>query len=690
MKTTAFLSTLMTFLGAGVSTSAAAISDTSTWARRVIPLPHEMNVRGIVRVRPSEVVVKARAGAGPLEQRALAELNGLLREKDGGPPTDPKFGVLLGVLDGKGEVDGVWVASAARLKAVPNPGQAYVIEPDADRRLVIAALSETGVYYGARTLCQLLEFGLSREDAVVPLVSVVDWPDLEERGFWHMPLDQIPWLASFKLNHFHAVTRFAVGADRKITPRVPTYLVNDPAGEALWSVPFARARQYAAEVVPGIIHLDFWESFPGFPEAFPELLGQGESAKDPYTFESRRQRVPCASNPVLVSILADLMETLAAQGARQVYVWASEYPVAQCACEACVKEGQYQAEVRAAVAAWRRARRTYPDLRLGVFFGAGGGWKGPGRSYPKEQIEQILAWLPPEVHLGVSMGIQDKVLEARAAAGGWVARFAVVNPLSPWQRYTAGDIQRRVQYLVAKRHGGACQYISGVERADVRVLFDYRLTALAEYAWNANGRSPTKFAAAWATRRGFARPGLFARWIGMMAEPQLAALQSRMSACLSLSPNSWLGRLPQMIAERKMDGAFQGVSAGQLSDVVAACREVLAVARQLDVPDVAREAEGMLRYAELEDAGYLLLAHAGRADLRQAEDRAALQASLKEAEGAFSACTRALLAKVDGWNVTPGMAESLRKSADAPRAAFVDTVRELARQGVIYPSPVTH
>ena len=73
---------------------------------------------------------------------------------------------------------GISTADAARLRTLPNSGQAYLIRPAGERCLSVAALTETGLYYGVQTVRQLLEAGVKTGEADVrlPLVSITDWP----------------------------------------------------------------------------------------------------------------------------------------------------------------------------------------------------------------------------------------------------------------------------------------------------------------------------------------------------------------------------------------------------------------------------------------------------------------------------------------------------------------------------------
>ena len=134
-----------------------------------------------------------------MQAQILEELTALFRERSGQAPTGAVFQIGLGVLDEKGRVEGRTVTDAGRLQACPNKAQAYIIRPDGESRLVVAALNEKGPYYGAQTLRQLLGAKLTRDAVSIPFATVTDWPVMEERGLWNSA-QVMPWLSSLKLN----------------------------------------------------------------------------------------------------------------------------------------------------------------------------------------------------------------------------------------------------------------------------------------------------------------------------------------------------------------------------------------------------------------------------------------------------------------------------------------------------------
>lgn len=605
--------------------------------RHLMPLPHEISIRQKVRLSPERVRIRAGGVADGAERDGIAWLTRMFAEKANVEPVGDAFEILLGTLDSRDEIEGIRLEQGQRLREVPNPDQAYLVQPEGTDRLIVGGLTGRGVLYGAMTLCQLLEAGISRETICIPLVSIVDWPDFDVRGLWHMPLREIPWLSVMKLNEVDCATYFEVKPDREIEPLMAKNVEVDPE----WSKPFARARRHGVEVVPGIIHMDFWEPrCAGFASTWPDMVGRGERAKAGF-FEEKGFRAPCASNPRLVTILTELMAALASRGALDVSVWMSEYPGSQCECPRCMEAGQFQAEARAAVEAWRQVRRTHPDLRLRLFFGAGGFTPGDKwfPDYPPRAVEEVLATLPEEVRLCVSMGIRDTVLEDFAARGGLVTRCFVVS-LAFWDFFACADIRNRMHKLHAAKMRGVSQYFDG-RIEDVRGTLDLQLSALAEYAWNTHGRTIEQFGESWATRHGHEDPSTFGAWLSILS--RTGAHSSSMEQLLW--SGSWLEELAGVLkgqrcarigatdpreqtietcrtalefskyfAEKRLplraEAALRAIAfeaANALEDSIADCRKALAPARRFESTEPLRHTEVLLRYCELEQAGLALM-----------------------------------------------------------------------------------
>ncbi len=596
----------------------------AAWRRELMPLPHEISIAEIRKIKPAEVGIRGRPGAAGLEQIAVSNVVALFREKAGIEPAAKNYEILIGLMDEQGRLDGIEVPAGARLKDVPNSDQAYVIQPVGADRLVVAAVNERGLYYGTRTLAQWLERHLTPAQAEIPVACIVDWPDLEERGFWHMPAKQIPWLASLKMNRFFLSVRFSVD-EAGVHPDPPDILARQAGAE--WISPFDHAREYGAELVRGTSHYDYWEkNKPGYLKFYPELPGKGDAAWNPASREAGgQQRVPCASNPDLVKILTVVMADLAAQRASEVMIWMSEYPAAHCECENCVKTGQYVAEVKAAIAAWESAKKSYPHLKLSVFFGRGGlaSARHPlTERYPDEEIKTIMDILPPDVAMRPSMGCDGPDGRLLADYAGSGKRISRMNVVSLTAAYRSEHVRARMQQIVDGKYIGAWQFTPGAGGGNPDKFYRqyrYQLCALAEYSWNASGRTAGEFAEAWACRQGYADPAGFVAWIAAMDMPQAV----RLPKCWPSSGLSWFNNLAQMARDKKWDDSL--VNPDELPAGALQAGRALKLAEKLNAPDLIAQSQLLLAYCRLEQAGHDFIAslsdqyQAGAA--RQAFDR---------------------------------------------------------------------
>lgn len=554
---------------ASVQVKRVCVSEADQIKRHLLPLPHEISIERKVVLAPGDIGIRSSTTTDGTARDVTGRLRELFNDRADVDATGDRFEILVGVLDRDDALDGIKLDNARRLRAVPNHEQAYLIQPASGNRLIVAGLSDRGVLYGVATLCQLMAADFNSKSVSIPLASVLDWPDFDDRGFWHMPLKEIPWLASLKFNQFHCAIYFSVAPDRKAEPQMATGIADAPATGAQLSAAFTAARAHGAEVAPGIIHMDFWERCcAGFASTYPETVGKGEAAKGGY-FETKGYRVPCASNPQLTKTLTELMTALASRGASDIYVWVSEYPGGQCECEPCMTEGQFQAETSAAIAAWRQVRETHPDLKLRLFFGAGGFTPGEKwfPDYPRQAVNAILENLPKEVRMCVSLGIKEQMLEDFVAHGGLVTRCFIVSLLF-WDRFCCQHIQNRMRRLHATKMHGVSQYFDG-SFEDVHGSLDLQISALAEYSWNANGRSIAEFGASWATHRGDKHPQAFGEWLSLMST--MVAQTSSMEQFIW--SGSWLGELSDALTGRKTDPVR--ADAGPIDHTIEACRTAL-------------------------------------------------------------------------------------------------------------------
>jgi len=463
------------------------------WLRWLLPLPKEIALERKVEVPVEQVHIILRQNAGEVEAHGVQQLLALFQEKAGHPAAGEGFEVIVGVCDENGTVNGLAVPGMQRLANLPNSEQAYVIAPVGEDRLVLTALDERGVFYATQTLRQLLEGQFQGGRVAIPLVTVVDWPDLAERGEWGgSSTEDIEWMASLKMNLVEAHVSLQVTKEGRGVARA------DEKG-------IARGRLHALKYVPIITHLD-QISGTGIYEVFPELKGKGPSAQH-RTFPE--EVAPCFSQPKLWEIVADWMKDLASQqGVTDICCWLSEEPL-QCECENCRQVGQYALEARALVQAWRLARQDHPGLRLRILLTQG--------SYATN--DKVLAEVPPEVGVTYYDGGRTynssrdpmiyPLLEEYAAQGRWLGCYPQLTAswriVCPWSG--PQFIKYRMTEFVEKKLQCLCGYATPHNR-----LYDFNIQAAAEWSWNAHGRSEREFAAAWATRRGLKDPDRAADW----------------------------------------------------------------------------------------------------------------------------------------------------------------------------------
>jgi len=483
------------------------------WLNPLIPLPHEIAITNAIRLSLREVGIVLSPEAGPIERQAADELRTTLGHAPGAKLPDPVFTIYLGVANSNGALRNIPVRRFERLQAVPNKEQAYVIQPAGTNGLMVSALNAKGIYYGVQTLRQLLEAGTNSGTAMMPLADVVDWPDMEERGLWNNDLNAIPWLATLKINfgHISKGVNIKQRGEKAQCPELPKQQLQ-------------AAGLRAFHLLSGMDHLDYWRD----PyKVYPELQGKGDSGRNP-AFPDKSYRCPCASNPLLASLIADWLESAASQGPRELSVWLSEYTPCQCTCERCLANGprQYQLETDACIKAWQRARNQYPDLTLRIFFTLGVGHVKSQMPKDIEDAYACLAMLPPEVKVEKVYGGAYKPFHDYAAKGRWVASYDGREPLprsfNSGLRFMNGEQTRQyVQNLFSNRWSGVyCGSWLELPEPEKgyyeQTLFGFSAQSIAEWGWNVNGRNLRQFITAWVTRQGVKPVEQVVDWIVLM------------------------------------------------------------------------------------------------------------------------------------------------------------------------------
>ena len=486
--------------GQGAKVEDVSKKDEQSWLRWLIPLPKETSIPRQATVAPAEVKLTARDDS-PAGRQALRVLQRILLDKAGAQGTGTGPEILLGLLDAEGKVGGLAVPDAARLASLPNADQAYLIRPLGDARVVLAARSAAGLLYAATTYGQLLESAFRGHMVSLPLATVTDWPDLEERGLWGgSSVRDIEWMAARKMNvlEFHS--------PHKVSPEGVTSAEVSP-------VLLGRGRTHAVKMIPIISHINHLGS-RGVYAAFPELRGKGKKAL--FVDHGREMYAPCASQPKLREILAAWMVDFARdEQVRDICCWLGELSQV-CECEECARKGQFVAEAEAFVAAWRIARKTVPDLRIRILLTQG--------SYGTN--EQVLAVVPPEVGVTYYDGgrtydsskepmIYPLLEDFSARQGRWLGVYPQLTP--SWRIVSPWSAPQFVKARMTEFRDKKLRCLIGYVVPD-NFLYDFNVTAAAEWSWNADGRDEREFAVAWATRQGLKQPERVAEWAMIAGE----------------------------------------------------------------------------------------------------------------------------------------------------------------------------
>jgi len=476
---------------------------------RLIPLPKEITVQEAVHVPASEIRVEAMSGSGEMVQSAADKIRTLLHSPSNLDRSHGRFTIRLAVMDGKNPADTAWREQTESLQTLPNRDQAYVIAPVENRELTVAGLSEQGVYFGVTTLCQILEGRIHDGQVSIPLVRVRDWPDIEQRGFWDSSFSekQIEKLESLKMNMVQVSPQLGFDEQgRGIVTRMP----KDDWKSADSGMEYSTfCYRHGIKCIPYIPHLSTLGK-TGIYDRYPELMGQGKSAR---SAKHKRWQAPCTSQPAFAKVLSEWMTGLAAlPHVDEISVWLTEEGV-NCGCPKCLKQGEFVAQTRAIVSAWRLAQKQYPNLKCQLLLTQG--------SYPTNG--KVLAEAPPDLRIMYYDGGRTydssrepmiyPLLTNFAAKGGWLgvvpqttASWAMVLPWSCPQ-----SIRQQMNEFTAKKLRAVLEYAH--PNID---LYDFNVTAFGEWSWNSGGRTEGQFTEAWASRKGFQNPQTVVQWADLL------------------------------------------------------------------------------------------------------------------------------------------------------------------------------
>lgn len=451
------------------------------WMHHLVPLPKEIRLTAKVTLPRSAIRLVAPPGESVLLQSAVAELQDLLHPAQG--TTEERLFTVTLVLGGP---------EAQPLQGLKNAPQAYRILPEKDGTgLRLVALDPWGLYYANKTLQQFVRPFATYKSVTLPIVSVRDWPDLEERGQWGSDsYEHLPWLASLKFNYNEQIAWMAVDKEGHGQGAMK------PGQEHLPE----RGARYGIRVVPAFLHLNHLP-FKGLFEAYPELKPVGGDTG-----------AICFSKPSVVPVLTEIMVALGSiPGVEEINTWLTEnlHGRGGCQCPQCAQVNRSVLETRVVLAAWQEAQKQLPGRTMRIMLSQ--------ETY--KDNDKVLAEIPLHIRVGYYHGrltynssrrpMIYPLLEDEIRRGRWMSVYphftaftAIVFPFTG-----AEFIRTRMNEFVDKGLASVIGYaIPG------QIFHRFNIEAAAEWSWNAKGRSAHEFALAWAVREGMEDPEKFAEW----------------------------------------------------------------------------------------------------------------------------------------------------------------------------------
>lgn len=490
------------------------------WLRHLLPLPKEISIKGKVLIQQKNITIRLLRGTGKIGTHTYKQLQSVIGQKSKSPKTDKNFEILIGLIDTKGLVGGVKLKNAERLKNLRFSEQAYIIESIHDNKLVLGALTPKGLFYATQTLISLITSTHTKAKITIPIISVVDWPDFEERGLLNFgPTEEkLRWMTSMKMNwgHMDGVHPDMVIKEKPGTVKINSKLMNF-------------GRKLGFNLVPFISHLNFIGTSAGLFKAYPETAGKGDQAiagkyKAHQIWPGDQHRAPNPASPILIRYLTDWMKDIFKQGGTEISCWLTEQPAEDQRKETTAL-GQFVLEARAFLKAWQQAKNECPEMKIRLFLS----------TTTLERDHIILDEAPPEVLIErcCFMNVERITCEPRdlvrnplydhyAAQGRRI--LTVDIPVTANGRLETPEMKlpqrsaHRIRHFMKEFHDRKYSGAGGMLAWDTfsKEMCDFSISALAEWAWNVNGRSEKEFAITWATRQGYNNPEAVGEWSQLM------------------------------------------------------------------------------------------------------------------------------------------------------------------------------
>jgi hypothetical protein len=472
------------------------------WTTRVIPLPKEISIIKTSEIPPDKIQLISSGSKSLAALKAEKILKKIARFKEGTP--DLKIRMQL-VKKTSPELTEYGVN---KLFTVRNMEQAYAVAAEpAEKQLLIFAVKPVGLLYAARTLLQLAgpigSFG-SEEIITFPYVNILDWPDMEGRGFWGAPLNNIPLLARWKFNVVESFGGQGCDEKGKLDAGLDEKLIRLASSEGVKLTPYithlgrsGKYILYRAKNNPKIKKM--------YEDAFGPEVNHG--------FFGSHQGF-CMSSDLTQKIFTEWLRRMAEKNHKyhnELKVLFSE-GVKKCHCSKCEGFNPFLLELKCISRAFDKVRKEYPKMRLWLYL-------SQGSAGYKDSNSKIIAALPEEVGLVYYHGQKTYLTDYRpmipenlkdfARQGG---RLGVVPSIGANIRtyvpFTCPQLTIfRIKEFVDKQLDSMSLFVP-----PSIYFYEFNIMAAAEWSWNSKGRTIEEFAEAYAVWKGIENTGLFAEW----------------------------------------------------------------------------------------------------------------------------------------------------------------------------------
>ncbi len=495
------------------------------YTNRLIPLPQEIKIGKIAKLAAGEIGIKVSGEiSAPPEKTAIDLLEPFSL---GGKNAKIQFNFNLL----KDETDPRY----KRIRELRNSSQAYEIgftETDQGVEINLNAIAPAGLLYAAITMRQLVEAPekITKKSTVkVPLATIVDWPDMEERGqAMNGCFKYTDTFVDWKLNLVEFTAFNGIDSDGNYTIDM----------DEKW---LKQAEELGFRYIPYIGHLGMF----GRPNQLGRLLYNEKlkhltkilAVPDPSKPAPPTTDGLCISNPMTLDVLTNWLILIAEVTDRynhqEMSVWLTEKTY-QCHCSKCSGKNLFELETKAILKAFWKVQKKYPGKRLRIWL--------TQSSYPSN--DKVLALLPEDVGVTYYDGgrtyCSDRnpmiypLLEKYARKGGKLEVIPQITAswfaIIPWT--APGFVHFRLNEFVQKKLTGVYGYTVPYYLPHL-----FNLVAMAEWSWNAEGRTPVEFAEAYAVSRKLKHPELFAEWAVKVGEVGWTLAEVRFMEVLAQNPS---------------------------------------------------------------------------------------------------------------------------------------------------------